>query len=96
MHSDAQSTWLFLLFLVQYLKGYSSGIVFLSDFMQDVYFSIYSRPTYIFNNTVIFFRRQFLPMCLVYDFSLNDLLAPSKYMFFSFQSYHIFTHLVTG
>lgn len=23
-------------------------------------------------------RRQFLPMCLVYDFSLNDLLAPSK------------------
>lgn len=27
---------------------------------------------------VISFRRQFLPMCLVYDFSLNDLLAPSK------------------
>uniref|UniRef100_A0A3B5LWM6 Kinetochore protein Nuf2 N-terminal domain-containing protein n=1 Tax=Xiphophorus couchianus TaxID=32473 RepID=A0A3B5LWM6_9TELE len=25
--------------------------------------------------------RQFLPMCLVYDFSLNDLLAPSKYVF---------------
>lgn len=23
-------------------------------------------------------RRRFLPVCLVYDFSLNDLLAPSK------------------
>lgn len=35
-----------------------------------------------FHNCNFFFRRQFLPMCLVYDFSLNDLLAPSKYMLY--------------
>uniref|UniRef100_A0A3Q3J180 Kinetochore protein Nuf2 N-terminal domain-containing protein n=1 Tax=Monopterus albus TaxID=43700 RepID=A0A3Q3J180_MONAL len=29
-------------------------------------------------NIVYLFRRQFLPVCMVYDFSLNDLLTPKK------------------
>lgn len=33
------------------------------------------------------FRRQFLPMCLLYDFSLNDLLAPSKLFLFFISSF---------
>lgn len=33
---------------------------------------------------LISFRQQFLPMCLVYDFSLNDLLSPSNFFLSGF------------
>lgn len=36
------------------------------------------------------YRQQFLPMCLVYDFSLNDLLAPSEFrLFFAHSSVQV-------